>query len=170
MAKVKNNPVIQGVSGAIGGMVFRQMPDGSITLSAKPDFSRRKFSKGQKDHQMRVKLAAAYAKEAAKRHPIYAELAKGTGKSPYNFAFGDWFNPPVIHKIEKTGQTFYIQASDDVMVTRVEVRVVNEAGETLAKGDATQTADRVWEFVSDAAGVVIVRAWDLAGNKTEKEM
>lgn len=148
-------------------MVFRQMPDGSTYLSSKPDFSRRKFSQAQKDHQMRVKQAAAYAREAAKRHPIYAELAKGTGKSPYNFAFGDWFNPPVIHKIEKIGQTVYIQASDDVKVTRVVVKVMNEAGETLAAGDATQTTGRGWEFVSDAAGKVVVKVWDLAGNVKE---
>lgn len=168
MAKVRNNPVIQGVSGAIGGMVFRQMPDGSIYLSGKPDFSKRKFSQGQKDHQMRVKRAALYAKDAAKRNPIYAEFAKGTGKSPYNFAFGDWFNPPVIHSVVRSGQTLRIHASDDVMVTKVEVIISDDAGTVLAKGEAVSTGKDVWEFVTDISGTVMVKVWDLAGNVTEK--
>lgn len=170
MAKVRNNPVIRGISGAVGRMVFRQMPDGSTYLSGKPDFSKRKFSQKQKDHQMRVKEAAAYARDAAKRHPIYAELAKGTGKSPYNFAFGDWFNPPVIHSIERAGQTIRIRASDDVMVTKVEVRILDDAGNLLAKGEASQAGADIWEFVTDITGKVIVKAWDLARNMVEENL
>lgn len=70
MAKVQRNVVIQGISGAIGALVFRHMPDGSTYVSGKPDFSRRKFSQEQKNHQSRFRAAAAFAREAAKRHPI----------------------------------------------------------------------------------------------------
>lgn len=170
MAKVRNNVAVRGISGSIGGMVFRQMPDGSTTISQKPDFSKRKFSKGQKDHQARVKQAAEYARDAAKRYPIYAELAKGTGKSPYNFAFGDWFNPPVIHNIEKAGQTIRLQASDDVMVAKVEVRISDDAGNMLTKGQAIQTEADTWEFVTDAIGKATVKVWDLAGNITQEDL
>ena len=96
MAKVANNVLARGLSGAIGNAVFRQMPDGSTWVSAIPDFSHRKFSKGQKKHQSRFKEAAAYARSAAKKYPIYAELTKGTTKNAYNVALSDWFNPPVI--------------------------------------------------------------------------
>ena len=78
------------------GLVFRQMPDGSTWVSGTPDFSQRKFSKGQKNHQRRFKEAAAYARDAAKTQPVYAELAKGTVKNAYNIALSDWFNPPVV--------------------------------------------------------------------------
>ncbi len=46
MAKVVRNPVVQGISGAVGNLVFRQMPDGSTYVSAKPDFSHRRIQRG----------------------------------------------------------------------------------------------------------------------------
>ena len=101
MAKASKNAIVQGLSGSIGDMVFRQMSDGSTRVSRKPDFSRRVFSQGQKDHQSRFRKQQTYAREAAKTQPIYAELARGTAKSAYNVALSDWFNPPVIQHIER---------------------------------------------------------------------
>lgn len=167
MAKVKKNLVIQGISGGIGGLVIRQMPDGSTYVSGKPDFSRRKFSGEQKKHQGRFQEAAAYAREAARSQPIYAKLAKGTGKSPYNFALSDWFRPPAIHSLVRKGGAIQVRASDNVMVTRVEVAIRDEAGNMLAKGAAIQTGEDLWEFVTNAEGKVTVKAWDLAGNVAE---
>jgi hypothetical protein len=51
MAKVASNELIKALSGALSGLVFRQMPDGSVLVSMSADFSRRKFSRAQKDHQ-----------------------------------------------------------------------------------------------------------------------
>lgn len=83
MAKVKRNPMLQGISGAINKtLVFRQMRDGTTILSAAPDFSRRVFSEGQLTHQSRFRQAAAYARRAAKTNPIYAELAKAQPGQP----------------------------------------------------------------------------------------
>jgi len=65
----------------------------------KPDFSNRKLSVEQKTHRARFGEAAAYAREAAKRHHIYAQLAKGTMKNAYNIALSDWFHPPIIHQV-----------------------------------------------------------------------
>jgi hypothetical protein len=76
MAKVQNNDVVLGLSGSLGNLVFRQMPDGSTYVSKKHDFSRRKFSQGQKDHQSRFRWAVAYARQAARSQPIYAKLVK----------------------------------------------------------------------------------------------
>ncbi len=82
MAKVRCNAAVRELSGAIGNMVFRQMPDGSTYVSSKQDFSGRKFSQKQKDHQDRFRWAAAHAREAAKSEPIYAQLAKEQGRVP----------------------------------------------------------------------------------------
>ena len=101
MAKVERNVMVRGWSGSVGGVVFRQMKDGSTWVSATPDLSQRKFSQGQKKHQRRFKEAAAYARDAAKKQPIYAELAKGTVKNAYNMALSDWFNPLVVLRIER---------------------------------------------------------------------
>ena len=176
MAKVKNNAIVEGISGSIGGMVFRQLPNGETWVSGKPDFSRRKFSQGQKSHQSRFQEAAAYAREAAKTHPIYAQLAAGTVKSPYNWALSDWFNPPVIHDIQRMGNLIRVDASDNVMVAKVRVTILDAEGKVLeqgqavqAEGPSTRSASAWWEYVSSKEGKVVAEAWDLAGNEVRKE-
>jgi hypothetical protein len=167
MAKVQKNVFVQGLSGSVGDLVFRQMPDGSTRVSRKPDFSRRKFSQGQKDHQSRFKQAVAYAREAAKTQPIYAELAKGMTKNAYNWALSDWFNPPVIHRIERIEGKIRVDARDNVLVTRVRVTIVSAEGEVLDVGNASQVDKDWWEYASTAEGMIEVAAWDLAENKTK---
>lgn len=178
MAKVRNNPVVRGISGGIGHMVFRQMPDGSTYISGKQDFSKRKFSQGQKNHQSRFRQAVTYARQAAKSQPIYAQLAAGTVLSPYNIALSDWFNPPVIHKIEREEGRIRIWASDNVMVTKVQVMVLDEEGKVREKGEAIREkgirkegiGGDWWEYTPTAAGKVVVEARDLAGNSVRTEI
>ena len=160
MAKVIRNPVMQGISGGVGNLVFRQMPDGSTYVSAKPNFSHRKFSEGQKEHQSRFQRAVAYAKS----QPIYGELAAGTIKSAYNFALSDWFNPPVIHCVERRDGLIRVEASDNVMVTKVVVTILNVDGNVIEKGEAVKVDERWWEYAAGMEGKVAVEAWDLAGN------
>ena len=173
MAKVVKNPIVRGISGGIGNLVFRQMPDGSTYVSAKPNFSHRKFSTGQKDHQSRFQEAVAYAREASKTQPIYAKLAKGTIKSAYNFALSDWFNPPVIHHIEHKDGRIRVEASDNVMVTKVQVTILDGEGKVLEKGDAVNVEGNWWEVVTSvtsADGKVVAEAWDLAGNVVKNDL
>lgn len=170
MAKVKRNLMLQGISGAINKtLVFRQMRDGTTILSAAPDFSRRVFSKGQLTHQSRFQQAAAYARRAAKTNPIYAELAKGTTKTAYNIALSDWFNPPVIDLVKWEERRIRIWASDNVLVTKILVTVMDEQEKMLEQGQAQQVNQAIWEYSAQATGKVIVEAWDLPGNKTRVE-
>ncbi len=164
MAKVESNPIVRGISGKIGNLVFRQMPGGETYVSGTPNFDRRKFSKGQKDHQSRFKQAVAYAREAAKTQPIYAKLAEGTVMSAYNFALSDWFNPPVIHTIERVDGRVRVRASDNVMVVRVQVTILDEEGKVVEKGEARKVESDWWEVDLSAEGKVVAEAWDLAGN------
>jgi hypothetical protein len=165
MAKIKRNPLIQGIRGSVGDLVFRQMPDDSTYVSKKHDFSKRKFSQGQKDHQSRFQQGVAYARDAAKTQPIYAELAAGTIMSPYNWALSDWFNPPEIHKIERTEDGIRIWATDNVLVRRVQVTILDAEGKVVEKGEGRRREGDWWEYVSSAQGKVMAEAWDLAGNK-----
>jgi hypothetical protein len=165
MAKVKNNPIIEGISGSVGNMVFRQLPNGETWVSGKHDFSHQKFSQGQKSHQRRFQEAAAYAREAAKSHSIYAKLAAGTVKSPYNWALSDWFNPPVIHTIKRMGNLIRVEASDNVMVVKVQVTILDAKGKVLEQGQAvqakapsTRSVSRWWEYVSSKEGKVVAEA------------
>ena len=79
MAKVQNNVLVRGIKGSIGDVVFRVMPDGKTYVSGKPDFSSRKFSMGQKNHQSRFKEAAAYARQAAKTAADLCPAGGGDG-------------------------------------------------------------------------------------------
>jgi hypothetical protein len=169
MAKVKRNTVVRGISGAIGGMVFRQMPNGETWVSTTYDFSNRRFSKSQKEHQSRFQQAAAYARDAARKYPIYVGLAKGTVKSPYNWALSDWFNPPVIHCIERRKGQIWVNASDNVMVTKVQVTILDEVGEIRERGEGIKRDENWWEYTSSAEGRIVAEAWDLAGNAVRKD-
>ena len=165
MPKVKNNVIVRGLSGILGGqIVFRQMRDGRTIAAAPPDFSHRVLSKDQKAHHSKFKEGTAYAKEAAKTNPIYAQLAAGTTKTAYNVALADFFHPPVIHGVERKKSAIRIQASDDVKVTGVYVTVFDNNGNVLEKGEATQGKKDWWEYLSQHAGRVLVEARDLAGN------
>lgn len=165
MAKVVMNELMKALKGKLGDLVYRQMRDGSVVVSLSPDFSRRKFSKAQKDHQSRFKEASTYARFAAKAQPIYAELARGTLKTAYNIALSDWFNPPVIHQIEWSDGQIRLEARDDVLVTRVQVTVLDETGAVLEKGEAIRCDGDWWEFASHARGTMIIaEAWDLPGH------
>ena len=171
MAEVRSNVFVRGVSGKVGDQfVLRILRDGRTILCNKPDFSNRKLSRDQKAHHRRFREAAAYARDAAQRQPIYAELAAGTMKNAYNIALSDWFHAPEIHAVERQGNAIRIQASDDMRVTTVQVMILNEAGKTVEKGCAVQVNDAWWEYVPQQTGGVRVEVKDLAGNVTKQTM
>ena len=165
MAKVHKNVIVQGLSGKFGGqVVFRHLRDGRTIVCAPPDFSNRVLSKDQKAHHAKFKIGAAYAKDAAKTEPLYAELAAGTLKNAYNVALADFFHPPVIHSVQRVDSFLEVQASDDVRVAKVSVTVFDEAGNVLEKGEATQIKDAFWRYDPGHEGRLLVEAWDLPGN------
>jgi len=101
------------------------------------------------------------------RPAIYAELARGTAKTAYNWALSDWFNPPVIGRIERRKGRIRVQASDNVLVTKVRVKIMDEEGKVLEQGEAVQANAEWWEYPSsNTEGTVEATAWDLAGNRT----
>ncbi len=169
MAKAIRNAILQGIKGNMGELVFRQMSDGSTRISSKPDFSRREFSQGQKSHQSRFKEAAAYARYAAQTQPVYAELAKGTVRTPYNWALADWFHPPVIHSLEREGDVIRVHATDNVQVAKVAVSVLDEEGNVIEKVEGIKREGDWWEAACVSEGKVLAEAWDLAGNVTRKD-
>jgi len=170
MAKIKRNPMIQGISGAVGkSLVFRQMPDGSTIVGEMPDFSDRVFSNGQLSHQSRFQQAAWYARMAARTNPIYEELARGTLKTAYNMALSDWFNPPVIRAVQRQNGAIRVDATDNVLVTRVQVTILDEEGRIVEKGEGIRGEGGLWEYETATEGKVLVEAWDLAGNVTSKD-
>jgi hypothetical protein len=179
MAKVVSNQVVQGVSGGLGNLMLRRLRDGRTILCVKPDFSRRKLSEGQQAHYQRFREGAAYARDAARTQPVYAELAAGTMKTAYNIALADWFHAPVIRKVEVGEGRVRVFASDNVRVAGVRVSIVDgegklrEQGEAVGPSTGSGCAAGWWEYAAGRLpGVgekVVVEARDLAGNVTRAE-
>jgi hypothetical protein len=170
MAKAKANPLIDGLSGSLGKDLYaRTTRDGRTIISHKPDFSNRQFSEAQLNQQSRTKQAASYAKVASKANAIYAKKAAGTSKNAYNIAFRDWCRPPVIDRIEWHDGKIRVSAHDDVMVTRVTVSILDEAGQLLEQADAELLMGVWWDYFAARRGRIWVEARDLAGNVTTQE-
>ena len=171
MAKVKENIVMSGLSGSLGPDYYvRTTKDGRTIISRKPNFGNRQFSEAQLNVQSRTKQAADYAKVAAKENPIYTQKAAGTSKNAYNIAFRDWCRPPVIRSMSLFHDgTVRVSAHDDMMVTRVTVTVLDEAGQCLEQGDAELTLGVWWDYRAANHGRIQVEAWDPAGNVTRRE-
>jgi hypothetical protein len=167
MTKSKMSAGVKGLSSKVGGLIYRQMPDGTTVISKSSDYSRIKSTRGQGDSQQHLQGAARYARWAAKAQPIYAELAKGTTRTAYNLARSDWFHPPVIHEVQLRENKLRVQASDNVMVTKVVITVRDEQGKLLDAGEAVRQEGDWWEYVLQLSGKTLtLEAWDLAGNVT----
>ena len=171
MAKLKRTSLVSGFSGKVGNVVFRQRKDGTTILSTPPDFSNRVFSEGQLHTQSRFQQASAYAKVAARAEPLYAALAQNTPFNAYNLAVSDWFHAPVIHEVARYPGRIRIDASDNVLVTKVVITISDERGQTLEQGEAKLINDAWWEYATTAPGEakITVEAFDLAGNLTRQE-
>jgi hypothetical protein len=107
MAKVGKNIIITGLSGSLGDQLVIKMGKGGQTvISTSPKFPEgREFTAAQTAQQQRFSEAAAYAKDAAKQEPLYAEKAAGTAHSAYNVALADFLHAPEILEVDVSGYT-----------------------------------------------------------------
>jgi hypothetical protein len=115
----------------------------------------------------RFREAVFYAK-AAQVQALYVELAAVTPmKTAYNLALRDWFEPPVIQRIERREGGILVEATDNILVSRVRVSILDGSGQLLEAGEATRGQGDCWEFASRAQGkTIIAEAWDLPGHVT----
>jgi hypothetical protein len=175
MSRVILDGTIKAIRGKIGGLIFRQMPDGSIVVSeAPPKLTRRekkranlRRSQAQKAHNSKFRDAVDYARSAARTQPLYAELAAAAPmKTAYNFALSDWFHPPQVHGIERQNGRIRVMATDNVMVTRVRVTVLDGPnGDVLETGEAVRCGGDWWEFTPQTESkTILAEAWDLPGH------
>jgi hypothetical protein len=182
MATVRKNIVLEGVSGTLGDqLVFRIGKGGQTIISTKPKYpDNRQFSDAQQAHMQEFKEAVAYAKDAAKNQPIYADKAEGTSLNAFNVATADFMHPPEIDDVDvsgysgKVGETIRAQVVDDVKVDKVTVVIANEQNVLIEQGAAVADGGLWWKYVTtvnaNGANVkVVVHAWDLPGNEVTKQ-
>jgi hypothetical protein len=176
MTRVILNGTVKGFRGKIGGLIFRQLPDGTTVMSqgqSKKNSREKKRAKErrsarQKEHNNRFQEAVFYARAAARTELLYAELAAVRPMwTAYNAAMHDWFHAPEIGCIAQQEGRIFVDVSDDARVTKVRVTVLDGDGCVLVTGQAVREEGDWWQFVSHAEGkTVIAEAWDLPGNVT----
>jgi len=96
MARVKNNELIEGLSGRVGGLVFKSFKSGTIITSL-ADRSKVKLSANQKKANSKFKEAVAYAQDVLadpKKSSRYKARLK-EGKSIYHTALSEYLSGKV---------------------------------------------------------------------------
>jgi hypothetical protein len=80
----------------------------------------------------------------------------------------DWFHAPQIGCLAHEDGYILVEARDDVLVTKVQVTVLDAESRVLETGEAVRGEGDWWEFASRAEGkTVIAEARDLPGNVTK---
>jgi hypothetical protein len=128
-------------------------------------------SEGRHSHRNRFQQADAYAREAAETQPLYAALARNTPASAYTLARSDWLHAPVIHDVIRQKDSIFVDATDNVLVTRVVITISSDQEQIVTQGEADLVDDAWWEYetsIPDGA-TILVEAFDLAGNVTRYE-
>ncbi len=178
MAKVRNNIIIQGLSGSLGDqLVIRQDKAGRTIVGVSPTFDpNRTYTTSQTEQQERFRDASVYAR-GAKDEAVYVNKAQGTPLNPYNVAIADWFHAPEIKELDvkawngAAGQIIRIQVVDDVKVTQVHVVITDDADVVLEQGTAAPAEGAWWSYTTTAAAGgnprIVVTARDLPGNIAE---
>ncbi len=177
MTKVLFHGSIQGFRGKIGDLIFRRLPDGTTVVTQAPPKkntrqkkrAKEKRSPRQKAHNERFSNSSDYAWWASREKPIYAELAAADPmRNAYNFAISDWWKPPEIQRVERRKGNIRVQATDNILVARVRVTVLDEDGKVLEKGECTKGKGNWWTFTPTVQGhSIIAEAWDLPKNVTK---
>lgn len=88
-------------------------------------------------------------------------------KTAYNLALSGWYNPPVIHQVRQRDGRVLVEASDNVMIAKVVITIVEE-GQVIERGEGSKGKGDWWEYMPKTSGTIITaEAWDLAGNVTK---
>ena len=161
MARVGKNALLKGVSGHVGRILVLKRYQGGTVISNMPSKrpARKKQKPKEKENRERFQDAIIYAR-ASMKDPKTKALYK-TGITPNKnaanrVAIADFLNAPVVHYIRTfgykgaIGDTIMIKATDDFMVTEVEVEIVTPDGKRLEKGQAVRNARRehMWRYTA----------------------
>jgi hypothetical protein len=92
MARIKNNPLVNGFSGKLGDIIFKSYRYGTV-ISRCPDMSKVKRTRQQKKNSNRFTEAVEYARSVVASPTLkegYEKKAKKTGRTIYHLALSDY--------------------------------------------------------------------------------
>jgi hypothetical protein len=161
MAKVKKNVIIEGLSGRIGDLVFRQYGDQTVVSKRPTHDPARIPTPGEAQQQARIKQAAALAKArlAKPEGQAYYQAARQrlNKRSAYHTAIYDFFGVPAIVAVEGTQDgSLHIRVQDNVGVCKVRVQVGDMQGKAQPQ---EEVPCNWWIYPLNGAGPWVVRVW-----------
>ncbi len=133
MAKVKKNPIVSGLSGRIGNLVFKEYRDKTVVCQRPVHDPKREPTPGEARQRNRIKAAAAKAKAvlATEDGNAYYQAARlRLGKqSAYHTAVFDFFGVPEVVDVQRgTEGELLIRVRDNVGVRRVTLEINGTSG------------------------------------------
>lgn len=154
MAKLRLNPVLDPIRGAIGGLVFKVL-NGQPIVGRTPDRTGIVPSPAQLATLARFKAAAAYGSEAYRdpvRKQMYVDAAHARGRgNGFALAMRDFLSLPEVTEIDladyhgHVGDPIRVTATDDFKLVSVKVTLKNALGAVLEQGLATNDGT-VWVY------------------------
>ena len=94
MPKVRFKAMVVEIQGTMYDVVFKKSPKGKIIVTKRPDMSKVRWSKAQKNQRTTFTLANDYAKAAMvdpDKRAVYEAAAVKQHRQPYRVAFSDYF-------------------------------------------------------------------------------
>ena len=176
MAVVKNNLLLQYISGTLGDQLTVYERNGVIIIASKRGPSTKPATKNQLDARWKMKVAVAYAKSAMKDPELKAayQAKAGKGQNAFNMAVRDAYRSPEINSIQIEEEQITVKATDDFQVANVQVHIKDENGKVVEQGKATLSPNRmtwVYKFSTlPMGGKIAVIVEDLPGNSVKEEM
>jgi hypothetical protein len=185
MSKVKNNALLQAISGKMGETHAYRKVRGKMYMVNLPEKGR-ELPDSQKAFISRFQKAASYAKaqiDDVDSKAMYEAGITGKKYSAYLVAVSDFLNAPKVNEINTgdykgaVGNVIKIDATDDFKVTRVRVIIRNADGSELERGEAVQDLKTkfIWRYTATAANPslagskISVTAFDTPENETTME-
>jgi len=173
MAIVKNNPIINGISGKLGNsIVFKRVRGKTIMCNPAPKPATQ--SEPQKETRNRFRKASEWAKNIlldAEQKAFYQKKAKKL-KLPnaYTAAIADYMRSAKVTQLSRyADKTTFMIRKKDFDVAQVDVVVNNHSGEqeirTLPKGKSF-----FWLHPAELQAGVVVMITDAAGVRREYEL
>lgn len=188
MGLIKNNILLRGVRGMLGETIVIRKTGSQLQMANRPD-RQAKATPKQQAIQDKFRTAAKYAKQQMSDNAAKALYATGiteSKKSARIVAVSDYLNPPKVHFIGTSGymgdagNTIVVNATDDFMVTRLEVTIKASDGTILETGLAVKDADinkvDSWFYVTKENNpslpgtTILAVAYDRPGNTDTMEV
>ena len=153
MAQAVTHPLLSGLSGKSGGLVFRQI-GGKVVIAQAPTPTEVAPSEQQLARQALFRAARLYAKAVladAYQRRAYEARARAARRRADQLLISDFLNPPKIDSVDTAeyhglpGGVIRVLATDDLEVASVEVTIATAGGMVLERGAATNIHD-VWLY------------------------